>query len=263
MDWYKRYIGDYAGDTAHLTMIEDGAYGRLIDHYYKKERPLPLDEGELFRIARAFEGSEKEAVRRVIREFFVKKKSGFHKERINKEILKYQGRSEINRRNASKSHSESLTESHSEQGSNTRNQKPEARKNSSQRKFSDEDMETAKWIFDKLLLLNPKHKKPNLETWSNSIRLMKERDSRSDAEIRKVFEWANQDPFWQTNILSPSKLRDKFDQLTLAATRGGVKLTTETDPFKLAVTKAKELNLEPFKGYPHETQGEFMERVNQ
>ena len=40
-------------------------------------------------------------------------------------------------------------------------------------------------------------------------------DERTDADIRAVFGWANVDSFWQSNILSPAKLRKQFDQLNL------------------------------------------------
>lgn len=60
----------------------------------------------------------------------------------------------------------------------------------------------------------PKFKQPNLETWAKHIRLMVERDNRTLEEIWKVWRWVNADTFWQANILSPAKLRDKFDTLT-------------------------------------------------
>lgn len=43
---------------------------------------------------------------------------------------------------------------------------------------------------------------------------MRLQDNRSHYEICELFKWANDDDFWQKNILSPSKLRMKWDQLT-------------------------------------------------
>jgi len=40
-------------------------------------------------------------------------------------------------------------------------------------------------------------------------------DHRSPEDIRRVIEWCQSDPFWQSNILSTAKLREKFDQLTV------------------------------------------------
>lgn len=38
--WMPLYIGDWDGDTGHLSCEEDGAYGRLIRHYWRNG-PLP------------------------------------------------------------------------------------------------------------------------------------------------------------------------------------------------------------------------------
>jgi len=44
---------------------------------------------------------------------------------------------------------------------------------------------------------------------------MREKDNRELKEIKDVIDWCQADPFWQGNILSPKKLREKFDQLTI------------------------------------------------
>lgn len=43
MNYYERHLGDYSKDTAHLTMIEHGAYGLLLDRYYGTEAGIPAD----------------------------------------------------------------------------------------------------------------------------------------------------------------------------------------------------------------------------
>lgn len=83
--------------------------------------------------------------------------------------------------------------------------------------FQDQDLATAKWMLKLLQDLNPNHKSPNFNEWANTIRLMRERDNRSDEEIRRVFQFANNDDFWKSNILSPAKLREKFDTLSIRA----------------------------------------------
>lgn len=61
-------------------------------------------------------------------------------------------------------------------------------------------------------------KKPSVtETWVKEFRLMMERDDRTYEEIRYIIDWCQNDSFWRSNILSPSKLRAKFDQLRLNA----------------------------------------------
>lgn len=68
MNYYQRHIGDYARDTGHLSMLEDGAYQRLLDRYYATERPIP--EADIYRVTRATTKAEKAAVCSVLAEFF-------------------------------------------------------------------------------------------------------------------------------------------------------------------------------------------------
>jgi hypothetical protein len=59
VNYYPHHIGDYLRDTVHLTMIEDGAYRRMLDLYYASEKPLPLDLSWLCRLMRAERDEEK------------------------------------------------------------------------------------------------------------------------------------------------------------------------------------------------------------
>ena len=87
------------------------------------------------------------------------------------------------------------------------------------------DLETAESIYKLLLALNPKHKKPSMETWANTIRLMRESDGHTHNDIMNLFRFANSDSFWKSNILSPAKLREKWDVLTIK--KGGTSAPTE------------------------------------
>ena len=77
-----------------------------------------------------------------------------------------------------------------------------------------DDLKAARWIFDKALTVNASLSEPNWVEWANTIRLMRLQDKRTHYEICELFKWANEDGFWQENILCPSKLRKKWDQLT-------------------------------------------------
>ncbi len=77
-----------------------------------------------------------------------------------------------------------------------------------------DDLKAARWIFDKALTVNASLSEPNWVEWANTIRLMRLQDKRTHYEICELFKWANEDDFWQENILSPSKLRKQWDQLT-------------------------------------------------
>lgn len=73
----------------------------------------------------------------------------------------------------------------------------------------------ANYLYQKILENNPNHRKPNLQTWANDVRLMMERDNRTEKEIRFLIDWTQQHQFWHRNILSIATLRKQFDRLIL------------------------------------------------
>lgn len=98
---------------------------------------------------------------------------------------------------------------------------------------SAQDRECAQWIYDRVLMVNSAAKEPNWPAWSNDIRLMRQADGRNHKEICELFKWANQDSFWQANILSPAKLREKWDTLAAKRNSGPSKLSA-SERFSLA-----------------------------
>lgn len=84
---YYFFPGDYARDCAHLTLMEDGVYRRLLDHYYSRGKPLPAEFDRLERISRAVSPDEKLAVVAVAEEFFPISSDGLrHNHRADREI---------------------------------------------------------------------------------------------------------------------------------------------------------------------------------
>lgn len=59
-----------------------------------------------------------------------------------------------------------------------------------------------------------------LQAWAKQFDYMLRLDKRDKIEISKVIKWATSDSFWRQNILSASKLRDKYDQLKLKMNSG-------------------------------------------
>jgi phage replication O-like protein O len=94
-------------------------------------------------------------------------------------------------------------------------------------------------LSEKLLSLilkrNENFKKPNLQSWAQTIDKMIRLDNRVPEKISSVIEWCQGDPFWQNNILSTQSLRDKFDRLALqmgsGASRVNKKTGREPEPF--------------------------------
>lgn len=90
MNYYEHHIGDYARATAHLSMLEDCAYTRLLRWYYADERPIPADIKVVCRVLRATTKPERDAVQTVLSEFFVLEDDGYHQKRADDEIARYQ-----------------------------------------------------------------------------------------------------------------------------------------------------------------------------
>lgn len=78
-----------------------------------------------------------------------------------------------------------------------------------------DDLRCAEWMLALRDITKPSLKKPNMACWANDIRLMRQLDGRAHKEICELFRWACKDSFWYKNILSPAKLRAKWDTLTL------------------------------------------------
>ncbi len=100
MNYYEHHLGDYLRDAGHLSMVEDGAYRRLLDAYYIRESALPGSIREVCRIVRATTKAERTAVETVLREFFDLRETGWHHSRCDREIERYQQKREKARKSA-------------------------------------------------------------------------------------------------------------------------------------------------------------------
>jgi uncharacterized protein YdaU (DUF1376 family) len=77
MNFYPFHIGDYASATRHLSWLEDAAYRRLLDMYYVREEPFPLDRRQVYRLVVASTTEQREAVDQVLAEFFTETEFGY------------------------------------------------------------------------------------------------------------------------------------------------------------------------------------------
>jgi uncharacterized protein YdaU (DUF1376 family) len=94
MNFFKFHLGDYYKKASHLSMLEDGAYRRLIDAVYLREGPLPADREQIFRLVKAFTKLEKDAVLSVLGEFFTLTDAGYTNARCEQELARVRDKSE-------------------------------------------------------------------------------------------------------------------------------------------------------------------------
>lgn len=63
-------------------------------------------------------------------------------------------------------------------------------------------------------------KRPHVsERWRTEARRLIDLDGRTPDQIIRAIDWCQSDAFWRANVLSMPKLREKYDQLRLAAER--------------------------------------------
>lgn len=86
MNYYPFHLGDYAAHTAHLEPMEDLAYRRMLDLYYRTEQPLPGEVDQIARLIR-LRGSERE-IMAVLTEFFQSSDAGWAHGRCDAEIAR-------------------------------------------------------------------------------------------------------------------------------------------------------------------------------
>ena len=101
-------------------------------------------------------------------------------------------------------------------------------------KFTEDDLKLAEWMYERVLIINPTAAKPNFENWANTIRLMQEINEKTRHEICELFNWANRDHFWSTNIMSPDKLRKQWDALTVRRSAGSNYQSNQRDVNKIS-----------------------------
>lgn len=128
MHYFKLHINDYAQATAHLTLVEDAVYNRLLRKYYADEKPLPSDIERLQRLVGARSREEKEAVQIVLAEFFFRDGDFFRNKRADEELADYAGKSLKAKESANarwmRTHSERTADAKPTQSEGNANHKP-------------------------------------------------------------------------------------------------------------------------------------------
>jgi uncharacterized protein YdaU (DUF1376 family) len=100
VNFYKRHIGDYLKDTAHLSLLEHGVYTRLLDVYYTRESGIP--DAQAARLIGARSKDELAALKVVLGEFFELVDGSWVQDRCEREIELASAQAEANRNNGKK-----------------------------------------------------------------------------------------------------------------------------------------------------------------
>lgn len=99
--YYEWFPTIYGADTQRLTLAEDGAYRRLIDHYMLTRGELPLDDKALSRII-GVGWQEWEDVKDAVLAFFKKTPTGYRHSFCEDQIAAHNARLTKYRNNGSK-----------------------------------------------------------------------------------------------------------------------------------------------------------------
>lgn len=99
MNYFKLHLGDYAKDAAHLSLLEDGIYSRMLRIYYATENPFVTDMVSVFKRVGALSETERDATVFVLSEFFELQADGYHNKRADAEIAASRAKATTNREN--------------------------------------------------------------------------------------------------------------------------------------------------------------------
>jgi ribosomal protein S8E len=106
---------------------------------------------------------------------------------------------------------------------------------------SEEGRRLAELLRDRILQNNPEHipiTEKQIVAWAKDADLMMRRDGRTEARIREVMDWSQQDKFWRANVLSMGTLRMQFDRLAVKV-RDGNGATSQSRPERGGLTQGE------------------------
>ena len=121
MHYFQFNIGDYASHTRHLTLMEDLAYRRMLDCYYLREQPLPINPEEVARLIGMRDHVTE--VTQVLNDFFVERDYSWRHLRADAEIIHFRDKS-MKAANAGKASAKRRSNERSTDVQPTNNQEP-------------------------------------------------------------------------------------------------------------------------------------------
>jgi hypothetical protein len=118
----------------------------------------------------------------------------------------------------------------------------------------DEDYRFAEWMLSLITDHQPDFKTPNLTSWANTIRLMRERDKRSHKDMGRVWKWVRLDDFWSPNVMSADKFRKQYDRLVALTNRPTRQENKQSERERIIEERNRELGIDQ----PPPGQGDFI-----
>ena len=92
--------------------------------------------------------------------------------------------------------------------------------------YSPKSLELSKLLYKLIKDRNPDwYVDPNFDKWAEDIDKIIRLDGRTAEQVEWMIKWVQKDEFWSQNVLSPSKLREKFNTLVVRAKadkKGGI-----------------------------------------
>lgn len=92
--YFRFFIDDYLRDAEELSIMQTGAYMRLMLWYYARAKPIPNDLPRIYARTRAKSTEDEISVRWVLEEFFRLDGNVWRHKRIDEEIAHWRGRTE-------------------------------------------------------------------------------------------------------------------------------------------------------------------------
>jgi len=106
-----------------------------------------------------------------------------------------------------------------------------------------EDYRFAEWMLSLITVDQPDFKTPNLGSWANIIRLMREKDKRNHRDMGIVWKWVRNDDFWAANVMSADTFRKQYDRLVAMTNRPAKKDDEEDRKRKFIEDRNRELGI--------------------
>lgn len=240
MNYFEHHIGDYAAATAHLTLVEDAIYSRLLRRYYLQEEALPADVKQVARLAGARSPEEVEAVQAILCEFFTLTDDGWHNKRADEEIERYQAKQDKARASAAARWSRDAMPSNSERNASAMRthsegnalQTPDTSNQAEKQKQKREQPPAAPCRFEEFWAAYPnkKGKQEAEKTWRR-----RKLDDRCDELIAHVGLMGTSDDGWLRGYVPMGSTylnQARWEDVPREAARAGPVLAQSSTPSK-------------------------------